>query len=132
MSDDNAGMRVLRPLVAVGLLIVALAACSGESGSSLPRPSKAFCLASFKYDDRLPKIIGNVKAHIALVEPIAANAPKDIKADAELVLDALRRVQAGDTSVVDNPKIRKAEDNVNRRAAAGCDLYKQDPGNSGI
>jgi hypothetical protein len=125
-------MRVLRPIVAIGLLVVALAACSGESGSSLPRPSKAFCVASFKYDDRLPKIIGDVPAHIALVEPIAANAPKDIKADAELVLDALRRVQEGDKSVVDNPKIRAAEDNVNRRAADGCDLYKQDPSNSGI
>jgi hypothetical protein len=125
-------MRALRPIVAIGVVVFGLAACSGESGSSLPRPSKAFCVASFKYDDRLPKIIGNVKAHIALVEPIAANAPKDIKADAELVLDALRKVEAGDKSVVDNPKIRAAEDNVNRRAADGCDLYKQDPSNSGI
>jgi hypothetical protein len=125
-------MRVLRPFLAGVLLALALAACSGDSTSSLPRPNKAFCVASFKYDDRLPKIIGNVKAHIALVEPIAANAPKDIKADAELFLDALRRVEAGDQSVVDNPKIKTAEENVNRRAADGCDLYKQDPSNSGI
>jgi hypothetical protein len=125
-------MRLVRLVLAGALLVAALAACSGDSASSLPRPNRAFCVAAYKYDKRLPKMIGKVDEQITLVEPIAANAPKDIKADADLFLDALRRVAAGDKSVVDNPKIQHAATNVNRRAADGCDLYKQDPSNSGI
>jgi hypothetical protein len=34
--------------------------------------------------------------------------------------------------VVDNPKIKDALDNVERRAFNGCALDKQDPANSGI
>jgi len=41
---------------------------------------------------------------------------------------------AGDDSVVDDPKIKSAVENVNRRAADGCELYKQnkDGGGGGI
>ena len=34
-------------------------------------------------------------------------------------------------SVVDNPKIQTAVENVNRRAADGCELYKQNKDGSG-
>ena len=46
-------------------------------------------------------------------------------------LDALQRRADGDKSVVDNPKIEDAVNNVNRRAARGCNLFKREPG-SGI
>jgi hypothetical protein len=124
-------MRALRPVVALAALALGAAACSGDSTRALPRPSKAFCVAAFKYDDRLPKLVGKIRKQIALVEPIAANAPKDVKRDAELFLDALRRLEAGDKSVVDNAKVKRAIENVDRRAARGCDFYKQEPG-SGI
>ena len=56
---------------------------------------------------------------------LAEHAPKDIAADAQTYLDAMERRADGDTSVVDNPKIKTAVENVNRRAAEGCELYKQ-------
>jgi hypothetical protein len=125
-------MRVLRTIVAVGLLVVALAACSGESGSSLPRPSRAFCQAAYDFDTNAPKLIGKIDQQTALVQRMADAAPDDIAADARTVLVAMRRRATGDKSVVDNPKIKDALENVERRAANGCDLYKQDPSNSGI
>ena len=43
----------------------------------------------------------------------------------------MQRRAAGDKSVVDNPKIQTAVDNVNRRAADGCELYKQNKEGNG-
>ena len=126
-------MRVLRAVVAVGLVAVALTACSRDSGTSLPLPSKAFCQAAYDYDTNLPKLIGKLQQQTALVEKLAEHAPKDIAADAQTYLDAMQRRADGDTSVVDNPKIQTAVENVNRRATEGCELYKQNKdGSSGI
>jgi hypothetical protein len=113
--------------------LFAIAGCTGESGSSLPTPSAAFCEAARKYDDKLGTLTGQSKftKQIVLVTPMAEHAPKDIKADAELFLDALRRRADGDTSVAKDPKVERAIENVNRRAVQGCDLYEQQPG-SGI
>jgi len=61
-------MRVLRAVVALGLLAATAAACSGESGSSLPTPSRAFCKAAYDYDTNLPKLIGKIQKQTALVE----------------------------------------------------------------
>jgi len=124
-------MRVLRAVVALGLLAGALAACSGDSEKSLPTPSKAFCQAAYDYDTNLPKLIGKIQQQTALVQKLAEHAPKDIAADARTYLDAMERRAAGDKSVVDNPKVQTAVDNVNRRAADGCLLYKQNQDGSG-
>ena len=43
----------------------------------------------------------------------------------------MERRADGDISVVDNPKIKTAVENVNRRAAEGCELYKQNKDGSG-
>lgn len=118
-------MRALRPAVALVLLAGALTACSGEGGSSLPRPSKAFCVAAYTFDDRAPKLIGKIHKQIELVQQMADHTPKDIAQDARLYLDAMQRRAEGDLSVVDNPKVKAAVENVNRRAADGCELYKQ-------
>jgi len=123
---------VLRAVVALGLLAAALAACSGnDSGTSLPTPSKAFCQAAYDYDTNLPKLIGKIDQQTALVRKLADHAPKDIAADARVYLDAMERRANGDKSVVDNPKIEKAVENVNRRAADGCQLYKQNQDGTG-
>ena len=124
-------MRVLRAVVALGLLAAIAAACSGESGSSLPTPSRAFCKAAYDYDTNLPKLIGKIQKQTALVEKLAEHAPKDIAVDAQTYVDAMERRADGDTSVVDNPKVEQAVDNVNRRAADGCELYKQNQDGSG-
>ncbi|MDQ1430245.1 MAG: hypothetical protein QOF40_847, partial [Actinomycetota bacterium] len=98
-----------------------------------PRPSKAFCQAAYDYDTNLPKLIGKVDKQTALVEKLAAHAPKDIAKDAQTYLDAMQRRAQGDKSVVDQPHIEEAVKRVERRAADGCDLYKQNQdGSSGI
>jgi len=122
---------VLRAVVALALLAAALTACSRDTESSLPTPSKAFCQAAYDYDTNLPKLIGKPRQQTALVAKLAEHAPKDIAADAQTYLDAMERATDGDKTVVDNPKIQTAVDNVNRRAAEGCELYKQNRDGSG-
>jgi len=118
--------------VAVALLLAAgVAACSEDSSSSLPTPSKAFCQAAYDYDTNLPKLVGKINKQTDLVAKLAETAPKDIADDARLYLDAMQRRAAGDKSVVDNPKIERAVDNVNRRASAGCALFKQNQDGTG-
>ena len=118
--------------VAVALLLVAgVAACSEDSSASLPTPSKAFCQAAYDYDTNLPKLVGKINQQTDLVAKLAETAPKDIAEDARLYLDAMKRRAAGDTSVVDNPKIERAVDNVNRRASDGCKLFQQNQDGSG-
>jgi hypothetical protein len=121
----------LRAFVAVGILAAALTACSRGEESSLPLPSKAFCQAAYDYDTNLPKLIGKIRLQTELVQKLAEHAPKDIAVDAQTYLDAMQRRADGDTSVVDNPKIQTAVDNVNRRAAEGCELYEQNQDGSG-
>jgi hypothetical protein len=124
-------MRALRPVVALMLLVGGLAACSGDSSSSLPRPSKAFCKAAYDFDTNAPKLIGKIHQQTALVQKMADAAPKDIAADAQTYLDAMERRATGDRSVVDNAKVEQAVKNVERRAADGCELYTQNPDGSG-
>jgi hypothetical protein len=119
-------------VVALGLLAAALSACSGgDDASSLPTPSKAFCQAAYDFDTKAPKLIGKVEQQTALVQRMSDHAPKDVAKDARAVLDAMQRVSAGDDSVVDNPTIENALENVERRAINGCALYKQNQDGSG-
>ncbi len=62
---------------------------------------------------------------------LAEHAPKDIAADAQTYLEAMQRRADGDKSVVDNPKIQQAVENVNRRASSGCALFKQNKDGAG-
>jgi hypothetical protein len=120
-------MRAILLLAAATTLAVGLPACSRDSDSSLPRPSKPFCEAAHRYDVRVEKRVA-VEEQIRLVQQMADNAPKDIARDTAVFLDALQRVRDGDESVVDNPKIEAAVENVNRRAAQGCDFYRSNTG----
>jgi hypothetical protein len=117
-----------RPLALAAVALVAcigLAACksSEDAASDLPRPSKAFCQATAKYDKRVQ--LAKLPEQIELVSSIVKHAPADIERDAHTFLDALKRRQAGDTSVVDNPRIETAVGNVNRRAGQDCGWYKR-------
>jgi hypothetical protein len=123
---------VKRPLLVTLLVLAAAAtACSRGDESSLPRPSKPFCEAAHRYEVRLEKH-ARIGEQIQIVQRMADHAPKDIADDTNAFLDALQRRREGDLSVVDNPKIQKAVDNVNRRAFFGCGFDKQDPGGGGI
>jgi ABC-type glycerol-3-phosphate transport system substrate-binding protein len=124
-------MRSFRAVAIAVLLAAGAAACSGDSSSSLPTPSKAFCQAAYDYDTNLPKLIGKIQKQTDLVAKLAHTAPKDIADDAQVYFDAMQRRAAGDTSVVDNTKIRRAVESVNRRAADGCKLYNQNQDGTG-
>jgi hypothetical protein len=124
-------MRVAPLLVAAALVAAGAAGCSRDASSSLPRPSKPFCEAAHRYDVRVERR-ASLDEQIRIVRKIADHAPKDIAADADTFLDALERRRDGDKSVVDNPKIEEAVNNVNRRAANGCGLYQQDSAGGGI
>jgi hypothetical protein len=126
-------MQVRSPLAVVSTVAVLAAvgaSCSRGESSSLPRPSKPFCEAAHRYDVRVEKL-APIDEQIRIVRKMVDHAPKDIARDASTFLDALERRRDGDKSVVDNPRIQEAVENVNRRAVDGCRLYQSD-GGSGI
>ena len=111
---------------AMALIVATLTAC--DRSDDRARPSRAFCEAAYEYDDQVARLgPERVDEQIELVEPIAAHAPADVKADAEVFLDALRRVGDGDDSVVDDPDIEAAYERLHRRAIDGCGLFDQEP-----
>jgi hypothetical protein len=132
-------MALPRPFViVVGVVALGgmLAACSGDQSATLPKPSDAFCTAARRYDDQLGKLTATGTARfekqIEWVTPMAEHAPKDIKHDAEVFLDALQQRAAGNTKVATDPGVKTAIENVNRRAAQGCQFYEGDPSSGGM
>jgi uncharacterized protein YggE len=122
-----------RPLVLSGVVVslVAIAVLSGckdpnQATSTLPRPSAAFCKAAGHYDNKIQT--AKIDAQITMVAQIAEHAPKDVSKDAHTFLDALKRRQAGDKHVVDDPKIENAINHVNRRAGQDCGWYNNNSG----
>jgi hypothetical protein len=120
-------MRAARLLLAVVVAAGLAAGCrdTGDAMSDLPRPSKAFCAAAARYDERITSKPTPIERHITMVAKIAETAPADVADDAEIFLDGLRRRAAGDESVIDDPKIKRASDNVLRRAGQDCGWYQQ-------
>jgi hypothetical protein len=119
-----------RLAVAVVLVVAALVggACSSDSENA-PKAPLAFCRAAARYDDRVSRN-AKIDEQIRLVQGMVDTAPAKIKANAQTFVDALRRVEA-DPSLKDNPRIKRAVENVNRYAAQGCGFYRQ-PGGGGI
>src|SRR5262249_38285266 len=60
-GGHNATMRWSRAVAVALLLAAGVAACSEDSSSSLPTPSKAFCRAAYDYDTNLPKLVGKIE-----------------------------------------------------------------------
>ncbi|MBK5288427.1 MAG: hypothetical protein JJE46_08165, partial [Acidimicrobiia bacterium] len=96
--------------------------------SDFPRPSRAFCKAAADYDQRVgsPKL--TLAQHVKFTRAIARTAPADARKDAELVWHSFVKLEAGDTSVVDNPKVKAAIEHVNRRAGQDCGWYRRKEG----
>jgi hypothetical protein len=120
-------MRRSRTAVVIGLLAVLGVACSRGGGADLATPKPGFCEAASRYDREVERD-ATLDEQITILEKLERNAPKDVAADAATFLDAMRRLRDGDRSVVDNPKIQQAVENVNRRAADGCGFYESEPG----
>jgi hypothetical protein len=118
-------LRLLGCLVAATAAVSLLGACAGRE-ESLPRPSRAFCEAAYRYEQKIQKKPQpSIDDQISMVDAIATHAPKDIVADARVFLDAMRRVQT-DPSVKDDTKVRTAVENVNRRTSRGCGFFEQE------
>ncbi len=126
MVGMRAPTRALALLVLPVVAAAGLTACSKEDSKSLPTPSKAFCKAAYTYDKKVERK-APLSVQIALVQTMADHAPKDIASDTQVFLTALQKRAQGDKSVVDNPKIMKSVNNVNRRAQNDCGLFTQDP-----
>jgi hypothetical protein len=122
---------LLATLLVLVVGAVGYAAVRPDPGPKLPAPGRAFCTAAHAYDAKLAKK-PSIGTQIELVQRIVDAAPDDVAADARVFLDALERRRDGDTTVVDNPRIERAVDHVNRRAAQGCGLYQSGDPMAGI
>lgn len=116
--------RVATIVIVVAAVALVAVGCGSDSGA--PKAPLAFCRAAARYDDRLSRG-AKVDEQVQLVQRMVDTAPSKIEADAKTFVDALRRVGA-DPSVKDNPKIKRAVENVNRYAAQGCGFYQQQGG----
>ena len=125
MSRRRAPRAAFAALALAALVVGAGCKEQSDAASDLPRPSKAFCKAAADYDKKIELGV-TLGAHIKLVSAIAAQAPQDGADDAETFLDALRRRQDGDESVVDDDRIKAAVDNLTRRAGQDCGWYKRE------
>jgi hypothetical protein len=119
--------------VAMAMAATALAGCRDPAKSSLPTPAAAFCEAATRYDEAIQKPgkgtpQQQASAQVPFVERLEAAAPADVKRAAGVFLAAMRRRAGGDTSVVDDRSVRKAVDDVNRRAGNGCGFYRRQSG----
>jgi hypothetical protein len=124
-----APMRAPRSIVAVAVIAASVAA--GCSSEKTPPASKAFCNAANRYNNEIvreqKKGKIDTQRQIAIVEDLAANAPRAIRSDTQTFLDALRRVDS-DPSLKSDPKIKDAVDSVNRYANKACGVYSRDSG----
>ncbi|MGZ4795801.1 MAG: hypothetical protein ACXV8T_07900 [Acidimicrobiia bacterium] len=117
----------------IGIVVVAtIAAIAGSNNqgddvaSNLPRPSAAFCKAAQKYDTAVSdKPHLPLARHVELTHAIAVTAPEDAKADATLIWKSFVRLQRGDRTVVDNPRVKTATEHVNWRAGQDCGWYRR-------
>jgi len=121
---------VLSALVAVTAVA---AGCGSDGGEKLAAPSEAFCRAAEAYDTEMtasekPPVAEQVR----LVAAMARTAPADIRDDARTFLTAMRRIEKDphDPRAFDNPDVKEAVDDVNRRVQNGCPFFGQD--NRGI
>jgi hypothetical protein len=131
--------RRLAGLLAAVLLAGGLgAACSGEEGGSSAKAPDAFCKAAYNYEQELSKQLekGHKDAtrQLALVEKMAAHAPKKISGDVNEFVTRIRQVM-DDPSLAHDKKFqadgKAVVDRINRYASNGCGFFQQAPG-SGI
>lgn len=112
-------MRRLAALAVAALLGLSAAGCGG--GDEPPEASAEFCEAAEAIDDEFGPD-QPIEEQVELVTDLDAAAPDEISEETGIFLDALERRAEGDESVVDDPEIEAAVDDVNRYANEACDL----------
>jgi len=108
--------------LAAGTLGLVGCRAASDPASGRPRPSRAFCEAAARFDERVP--FASLDEQIRLVRRLVATAPPDVRPQAVTFLEALQRVRT-DPSVRDDPKVKHAVDDVNRRAGQDCGWYRR-------
>ena len=110
--------------VAVALLLASgVAACSEDSSSSLPTPSKAFCQAAYDYDSNLPKLVGKIGKQTDLVAKLADDTrPRTSPATRRSTSTRMKRRRrgrhVGDRQPEDRARRRQREPPRGRRVQA--------------
>lgn len=109
----------------------------GRQDSSAEPAPRAFCRAAARFDDETQRTQEayeiDIERQIRLVEDIAATAPPDVRDDAQIFLDALRKIQAAPNDkaraeLQDDPRVEDAVVNVNRRWNQGCGVFDRRSG----
>ena len=120
-------------LISVPTAVVALVVATGCSGvrdkaDMAPRP---FCEAAYQLDTDIGA--STSEQQLAMVATMAAEAPPEIKREAELWLEGMERVvtRREDISDADRSKYEAASTDLQRFAIKKCKLLEQN-GNGGI
>src|SRR5262249_10077175 len=121
-------------VIVVGLVIWVLRT-GGESdpGNKITAP-REFCQASHHFETVIERqhADGNkltpdeVAKQVELMQVVVDTAPKGVHADAETFLAALQRAQTAGAQVRVSRAEFVAAQNVNRRYAQGCGVYRRD------
>jgi hypothetical protein len=123
-------------LVVVGLLLWVLAT-GGEQdrGNKITAP-RDFCKAAGHFEKVIERqhADGNeltpaeVSKQVVLAQAIVDTAPVKLRADAQTFLAALQRAEAAGKQIQVSASERDAAENVNRKYAQGCGVYRRDSG----
>jgi hypothetical protein len=105
------------------LALVILAGCGAEEG---PRASRAYCEAAVRYEKELERqgTSGDIdtERQIARVEDLVEHAPREIRAEAQAFLDALRAVE-DDPTIRGSAEVEETVDDVNRFTSQACGFF---------
>lgn len=140
-ADAASRRRARRWWWAGGIVVVILVGwlmwLGRQSPSDVPRAPRAFCRAAERYENELDRQAAaykrDIDRQIRYVEDLVATAPRRIRPDTERFLAALREVQGAATErererLLDDPRVKRAVDSVNRYWNQGCGVFDREGG----
>jgi hypothetical protein len=121
-------------IIVVGLIVWVLATGGqADRGNEVTAPLD-FCKAASRYEKTLERQFeddgkltpAEIDEQVALMQVVVDTAPRKVQADALTFFAALQRAQAKGKRVPVTDAEQEAAENVNRRYAQGCAVYKRD------
>lgn len=110
-------------------LVLAVAGCGDDEASTA-----AFCESTEEVQDAFESFDGDVEAVVDSMEALIDDAPEEIADDFELLLDAFRDAEEGDSealeSLADDEDFEDATDNIQEFVREECDIDLSDTGSS--
>ena len=123
MTSSPAARRRPRLVAAVAALTLAAAGCgvvedaSQAAGDAVDRVE--FCVAALRVVQAVEA--RDLDGAVSAGEDLVDNAPDDVAADGQVVLDAARAARSGDTAALDAPDVLAAADRLQTRTREDCD-----------